>query len=871
MGQERVMIIDGNSLLYRAFYALPLLRNRRGTFTNAVYGFLNMLSKVLSEYQPSHIIVAFDKDRRTLRSEEYGEYKIHRPPAPPELREQFGILREVLEALNVSYIEMSGYEADDIIGTLSVRAGEQGLPCIIVTGDQDELQLVSPGIEVLVTKKGISEMERYDLQAVHGKWEVSPYQLPDVKGLMGDASDNIPGVPGIGRKTAIKLVKQYGSLEGIYANLNEITPVRLRELLTAHKDQAFLSRKLATIVKDVPLEVEFEKLRRRPPQRERLVRVYQELEFNSLLKDLDKDKPPAESPTGPVIVGDAGQVLDIIRDLRPDEEVSLYLLADYHHPMWAKPKSLFIANGEDVYVFEVEQDPRAALEKLRAFLENEEIGKLVHNGKFIEVVLKRYGLKLQGVRGDTLLLSYVLDPGFSGETLSEHLFHYLGEVVDEKMDPGLAVRGLKKLHQVLEEKLGSQDLVNLYKVVELPLSPVLADMEFTGIKVDPRILAEISQELALRIAEDQARIYQVAGQEFNINSTRQLGKVLFEDLGLPPVKKTKTGYSTSAEVLEELYGSHEIIEHIVEYRTLAKLKSTYVDTFPGYIHPETGRVHTVFKQAVTATGRLSSVEPNLQNIPIRMEEGRRIRKAFVPGDEDHILLSCDYSQIDLRSLAHMSGDENLIETFRQGIDIHQRTASEIFKVPLDQVTPDLRRKAKAVNFGIVYGISDFGLARGTGVTREEAKAYIERYLDSYPGVRRYMQEVVAMGREKGYVSTVLGRRRYLPDLLSSNRTVRSMAERMALNAPIQGTSADIIKLAMLSVYRELKRRNLRSRMLLQVHDDLVFEVPLEELEEVALLVRDCMENAFELKVPLEVEVKVGANWYDMKRWEISNA
>ncbi len=870
MSEERLLIVDGNSLLYRAFYALPLLRNRRGTFTNAVYGFLNMLSKVLAEYQPTHIVVAFDKDRKTVRSEEYGEYKSHRPPAPPELREQFGILRDVLAALNISFIELEGYEADDIIGTLCVKAREEGLPCLIVTGDQDELQLASPGVEVLVTKKGISEMEKFDTEAVQEKWGISPYLLPDVKGLMGDASDNIPGVPGIGRKTAVKLVQKYGTLEEIYANLEEITPARLRELLAEYKDQAFLSRRLATIVRDLPLDVRFDDLKRKAPQRERLVRLYQELEFSSLIKGLEEDRP-SSGPNQAILVGDDGQLPSVVKDITPGEQVSLYLSADSHHPMWAKPKAMFIAQGEKVYELEFGSDPSRVLDKLGPFLESDATGKLVHNGKFIDVLLRKYGVGFRGVHGDTLLLSYVIDPGFSGETLSEHIFHYLGEVVDENTNPSTAVRMIKRLHEVLEEKLEDRELNQLYRTLELPLSRVLADMEFTGIRVDPSVLKEISRELEIRVSESQERIYRLAGQEFNISSTRQLSKVLFEDLGLPPVKKTKTGYSTSAEVLEELYGVHEIIEHIIEYRTLTKLKSTYVDTLPGYVHPETGRVHTVFKQAVTATGRLSSVEPNLQNIPVRMEEGRRIRKAFVPGFENWVLLSADYSQIDLRALAHMSGDENLIETFRKGIDIHQRTASEIFKVPLDQVTPDLRRKAKAVNFGIVYGISDFGLARGTGVTREEAKAYIERYLDSYPGVRRYMQEVVVQGREKGYVSTVLGRRRYLPDLLSSNRTVRAMAERMALNAPIQGTSADIIKLAMLSVDKELRERGLRAKMLLQVHDDLVLEVPLDELEEVALLVKNCMENAFELKVPLEVEVKVGANWYDMKRWEAGNA
>lgn len=866
MAQDRLMLIDGNSLMYRAFYALPLLRTRKGVFTNAVYGFLNMFFKVKKEYMPSHIVVAFDMDRQTLRAAEFNGYKIHRKPTPPELREQFIILREVLQALDVDYVEMQGYEGDDIIGTLTRLAVEQGLPCLVVTGDQDALQLVSPAVEVLITKKGISEMEKYDLAAVLQKWEVPPEKLPDVKGLMGDASDNIPGVPGVGKKTAIKLVKDFGSIEGIYANLEEVPSARLREILAANREQALLSKKLATIMKDVPLEVSFDEYRRQVPDHAGLLELYRELEFNSFLKDLQEESTAGEHIPVTVQLESPRQIEELVNRVQPGETVFVYLSIDYHHPMWARPVAIHLVWQDRCYEVDLKERATERLDYLRPVLEDARVKKYFHNSKYAQVFFQRYGISLRGVEGDTLLLSYVLDPGYQGETLTEHLFHYLGEVVDEKENPALAVSRLQALHDLLASKVREEDLFDLYRKLELPLSEVLGGMEFTGVNVDRKVLEEIAVELEARIARAELRVFELAGQEFNINSTRQLGAILFERLGLPPVKKTKTGYSTSAEVLEELYEAHEIIGHIIDYRTLTKLKSTYVDTLPGYIHPDTGRIHTIFKQAVTATGRLSSVEPNLQNIPIRLEEGRRIRRAFVARDASHLLLAADYSQIDLRSLAHISGDETLIDTFRRGIDIHARTAAEIWKIPLDKVDASLRRKAKAVNFGIIYGISDFGLARGTGVSRREAGEYIKKYLDSYPGVRQFMQDIVATGRERGYVSTLLGRRRYLPDLLSSNRAVRAMAERMALNAPIQGTSADIIKLAMLAVDEELRKRQLLARMVLQVHDELVFDVPREEMEVVASLVKHSMENAYQLKVPLEVSLKVGHNWYDMTPW-----
>ena len=853
MKEELLVLIDGNSLVYRAFFALPLLRTKLGVFTNAIYGFLTMLFKVLKDFNPAYVVVAFDKSRATLRAEEFAEYKAHRQPTPPELREQFTILKEVLQALDITYMEIEGYEADDLIGTLSVRTWEKGVPCLIVTGDQDALQLAQRGVDILLTRKGISETEKYTDDLVMEKWEVYPKRLVDVKGLMGDASDNIPGVPGIGKKTGIKLIKAFGTLEELYERIDEVTPERIRKLLVEHREQAFLSRSLGTIVTNLEIPCDLDDFRYDHPQKSRLLELYQELEFATFARELGT----AEEETK-LAVRDFREVMDRIE---PGDSLAVFMVVNPHHPMWAEVVETYLWWREDAYVLSG-RDTRL----LKPLLEDEQVQKYLHDAKQATVVLARQGIELRGVTGDTLLLSYVVDPSFDGESLQEHLFHYWGRVVEQDKAPEKAVAEIINFHRFLLAKC-DEEILKLYREVELPLSRVLAQMELTGVKVEGETLAAISRELGERLEMTEASIYELAGEEFNINSTRQLGHVLFDELGLPALKKTKTGYSTNAAVLEQLYDYHPIIPLIMDYRQLVKLKSTYVDALPNYIHPETGRVHTIFKQAVTATGRLSSAEPNLQNIPIRMAEGRRIRKAFTTSQREWLLLSADYSQIDLRVLAHVSGDPTLIETFEAGVDIHARTASEIFKVPVADVTTELRYRAKAVNFGIVYGISDFGLARDTGVSRAEAHEYIANYLDSYPGVQRYMKEIVETGREQGYVSTILGRRRYLPDLLSSNRMVRANAERMALNTPIQGSSADIIKLAMLNIDRQLKANHMKSRMILQVHDDLLLEVFADELNQVAYLVKDCMETAFQLKVPLLAAVKIGLNWYDMNSWE----
>jgi len=870
MPEKKLMLIDGNSLLFRAFYALPLLHNREGVYTNGVYGFLTMFNRVTAGEQPSHIVVAFDMDRKTFRSDRYSEYKANRSAPPDELKGQFQLVREVLRALNIHYIEIPGYEADDIIGTLSKRAQNEHMDCLIVTGDGDALQLVSDRVKVLMTKKGISEMEIYDPKQVAAKWEVKPEQIIEIKALMGDSSDNIPGVPGVGAKTAMKLVKEYGSLENLYQHLEEISGRKLVERLTENRDQAFMSRELATIVRDIDLDWDLDKFLVGEPDRDRLIELYKRLEFNNFLAVLQESKS-----TGREITADDVDVIELETEdeaaefkenLELGQPLALYIEADYHHPMWARIKGVYFEQGRLVYHLPVGERASYRLEWVRPLLESDTILKIMHNAKYVQVILLRYGIKLNGVAGDTLLAAYIDEPSFEGDELSAVLFKYLDINVPDK-NPAIMVSRLRSLFKRLEENIPAEQ-ESLLKDVEMPTSEVLAYMEFAGIKVDRETLRELSKEMAIGIENSERQIFALARQEFNINSPKQLGKILFEDLGLRVVKKTKTGYATGAEILEELYDDHEIIPHILNYRQLTKLKSTYVDALQELIHQDTGRVHTIFKQAQTATGRLSSVEPNLQNIPIKMEEGRRIRKAFTALNDEYVLMSADYSQIDLRALAHISGDETLIETFHQSIDIHTRTAAEIFKVPLDQVDTELRRRAKAVNFGIIYGISDFGLSRDTGVSRKEARLYIDNYLDSYPGVKKYMEDIVKFGQQHGYVETYLKRRRYLPDLNAKNKMQQSFARRMALNTPIQGTSADIIKLAMIKVFGQIRERELQSKLLLQVHDELVLEVPLTEVEEVAELLKDCMENACELKVPLEISLKIGRNWYDMTDFRV---
>lgn len=856
---KSLFLLDGNSLINRAFYALPPLTSRRGEPTNAVYGLTMMLLRLLEDYQPDQLLVAFDLSGPTFRHEQFEDYKAHRKPMPDDLRSQIPLMKELLDKLGIQRLELAGFEADDLIGTAAKQAERQGYRVYIVTGDRDAFQLISPQTTVLFTKRGITETEVVDEEALRSRYGLTPQQVIDLKGLMGDSSDNIPGVPGVGEKTAMKLLESYGSLEEVYAHLDEIKG-KLQERLREFKDQAFLSRELATIRCAAPIKLDLEK---KLPRDEAGVReMFQELDFKSLLERLPQVETSA--PQAAAVAGAAwdlslrqvhsGNWEEFVGRLEAVQEIYLnyagerqQLLALLGEETWAVPKELLEQSRESLV-------PILAARKIYAV-----------GGKDVLHLLGPDSPA--GVAFDLELALYCLDPEKRWDLDSTaHYFQIQAPPVDEKtMEYQVAaLQLLRSAAPLVEHRLQSDGLWFLYQEIELPLARVLAAMEAQGILVDPAKLRTISQDLQADMDRLTELIYAEAGEEFNINSPKQLGAILFDKLGLPVLKRTKTGPSTSAEVLEEL-SDHPIVAYVLEYRQVAKLKSTYADALGELISPVTGRVHTTFNQTVTATGRLSSTHPNLQNIPVRTEAGRRIREAFVV-PEGCYLVSADYSQIELRLLAHLSQDEVLLEAFRSGADIHIQTASEVFGVPRDQVTEEQRSAAKAINFGIVYGISSFGLAKGINLTRAQAQQYIDSYFLRYPRVKQFLDGAVERGKKEGFVTTLFGRRRYLPNLKSRNFALRSFAARTAMNSPIQGSAADIIKLAMLKVYRSLKDAGLQSKLLLQVHDELVLEVPEQELQAVAELLKREMEQVWELDVPLLVDVYYGRNWRDVERY-----
>jgi DNA polymerase-1 len=925
MTRKKLVIIDGNSLANRAFYAIQAeLTTKEGEPTNAVYGFANMLVRLMDEEKPDMLAVAFDKSGPTFRHMEYDGYKATRKGMPDELSSQMPLIKELLSTFRIPVLEIDGYEADDVIGTVAKKSEEAGHECLIVTGDKDALQLVSDLTRAMLTKRGISEMETYDAKAVEERLGVGPQYVPDVKGLAGDVSDNIPGVPGIGEKTAVKLIQALGYLEDILDKADSVKSDRTRRLLKEHEDQARLSKRLATIDREVPIEFNFSECYVEEPDWPALVNLLKRLEFRSLIKrfedrlqdkgdaassatlDLFSQVPPGnvsgggdEAPGQPgkcVTVEDIEGVLDLVRELSDVREFAFETIPDSNDPMRTGLTGMAIAHpdGRGSYLPFAHMrlgapavPEREAILALKPLFEDGDVLKVCHDAKTRIIHLRRRGVKLSGPVFDTMIAAYLVSP--DQKTDVENVIRdYLGdevsaisELVSRSGRGGLprtigeteadnvrdvvcaGLARLPRLQDVLSERLSRLGMDRLFLDVEMPLVRILADMEMAGVKVDPERLRELSADLGERLAELEKEIFRLAGDEFNINSPKQLSFILFEKLGLPPIKKTKTGYSTDAEVLEALSFSHDIAEKILDYRELTKLKSTYADALGALINPETGRIHTTFNQAVTSTGRLSSSDPNLQNIPVRTEEGRKIRAVFIPGDEHSVLLSADYSQIELRVLAHFAKDEILVESFRKGEDVHARTAAKVFGVGLKDVTPEMRTKAKAVNFGIIYGISDFGLARGIKITRGEASRFIDSYFHHYKGVREFLDTVVEKARDDGYVTTLLSRRRYLPELRSKNVPRRKFAERTAMNTPIQGTAADIIKLAMVDVARGLETRGLRARMILQVHDELVFDVPKDELREVADLVRETMESAVDLDVPLKVDVKAGRNWLEL--------
>ena len=881
------MIIDGSSLLHRAFYALPLLTTKDGIYTNGVYGFLTMLYRIQDSHKPDYICVALDKKGPTFRHKEYEEYKSNRQSAPSELAQQFPIIREVLDTMNITYLELDDYEADDIAGTLAKEGEEEGLEVILVTGDKDYLQLASDQVQVLLTRRGITEMETFDRAKIVEEYGIEPEQFIDLKGLMGDSSDNIPGVPGIGEKTGLKLVKEFGNIDKVYENLDKVRGKRLKENLIEYKNTAYLSRKLSEIIRNVPLDVELEDLRMKDPDWEKLVSLYEEFEFKSLLNRIPAEYSNREDDIeieykSEVIEGDYQAIVDKIQD---EKKFAFKFLTETGNYIEDDILAIGIKAGDSpVYYIDLQEDLDKFVDQFKSAFEDEEIEKIGYQLKADIAILFRLGIQINNYTFDAIIGQYLIDPSqsnYSINNLSEEYLNFYGIDEEELLGKGrnkksfkelkeedrvdylsFIIGSLYKLEGKMKKLIKKDNMEELFYQVELPLIEVLASMEYTGFKIDRKELERLGEEYNKEINSLTEEIHQMAGMEFNLNSPKQMGEVLFEKLGLPVIKRTKTGYSTNMEVLEKLKPQHPVIEKILRYRQIVKLKSTYIDGYINLINEKTKRIHSRFNQTITTTGRISSTEPNLQNIPIRTEDGRKIRKAFIAQKPDYTLVDADYSQIELRVLAHISQDEKMIAAFKNNEDIHTKTASEVFHVPMEEVDGRLRDNAKAVNFGIVYGISDYGLSRDLDIPRKEAREYIDKYLENYKQVKEFMTRTVENGKEKGYVETLLHRRRYVPELKARNFNVRSFGERIAMNTPIQGSAADIIKIAMVRVYKELKKRGLKSRLLLQVHDELIIETHKSEIDEIQLMLKEIMEDAIRLDVPLKVDIQIGDSWYD---------
>ena len=877
-------IIDGNSYIYRAFYAIRGLSTSSGLPTNAVFGFANMLLKVIKDKAPDRLAIVFDPKGPTRRHGEYKEYKAHRPPMPKDLVPQIPYIHKLVEAFRIPVFVIEGQEADDVIATLARKAEPRGMEITIVTGDKDILQLVGPHIKVYDTLKE----KVYEPRDVEERFSVPPDRVVEIMGLMGDAADNIPGVPGIGEKTAQVLIKQYRTIDNLLAHTHEITKPKLKQSLIEHADLARLSRELAILRSDVPIEIDYEDLKLKAPDSPALLKIFKELEFTALLKHvIQEPEPDVDYHT----VLDEQVFQDLMSTLASSEEFCFDTETTSLDPMQAELVGVsFAVRPHQAYYVPVGHSYPGApkqisldivLGALKPIMGNPAIRKIGQNIKYDLLVLGHYGLKVKGISFDTMIASYLLNPGKPSHGMDALALEYLNyktityaEVTGSgKKQIGFADVDVQtatrysgedaditlRLKETLAPLLREQNLERLFLDMEMPLMEVLADMERIGVKINADFLKLMSTKLGSEMAGIEKTIYEMAGTEFNINSPKQLAEILFVKLGLTPTKKTKTGFSTNVDVLEELAPVHPLPAEILKYRTLAKLKSTYIDALPLMINPKTGRLHTSLNQTVTATGRLSSSEPNLQNIPIRTDVGREIRQAFI-AERGAILLSADYSQIELRVLAHMSGDPALIKTFQNNEDVHTRTASEIFGLTPEEITAEMRRKAKAVNFGIIYGISAFGLAQDIGVSNAEAKRYIDNYFARYPRVREFIDNTITEAKKNGYVSTLFGRRRFIPELASSSVAVRNFGERMAINTPIQGTAADLIKLAMINIQKRLSRKDLRSQMILQVHDELVFEVPDEEIDKMKMLVREEMEGVLTLSVPIRVDMGMGKNW-----------
>ena len=878
---DKIILLDGNSLSYRAFYAMPALKNKKGLYTNSVYGFTLMLERILEDTKPKYALVAFDKGKETFRHKSYEAYKGTRDKTPTELVEQFGYVRELIESYGIKYEEHLDYEADDIIGSYAKIAEKAGLEVIIVSGDKDLTQLASDNITVYYTKRGVTEIDYYTPEFINEKYGLTPQQIIDMKGLMGDKSDNIPGIPGVGEKTAIKLLTEYETVENVLENIDNISGKKLKERLTEGKEDAILSKKLATIFTDVPVDNKIEDLTFKE-DREKKKELFEKLEFVSFLRKLSQENSAAdesETETKEEKIKKDIEIQIADKDTKLNfKNSSLHIecyIEDYQN---SDVLGVSVYVGDTAYIFSEENffDNKYAIEYLQSQEE-----KTVYDIKKIIYIAKKNNKEINGDVFDIKIANYLIDVTSKSE-IDKIVFNYLGEIIssNEEIYGKGAKRSLptqevlnsyiaKIAASILEVKplmiksLEEENMLDLYKNIEIKVARVLANMEFEGIHVSKKALDEMSHEFDERIKVLEGSIYTLAGSEFNIASPKQLGVVLFEDLGLPVVKKTKTGYSTAVEVLEQLQYKHDIIPLIMEYRTLTKLNSTYAKGLVKDITRE-GKIHTRYEQTLTQTGRLSSVNPNLQNIPTRIEEGKKIRKAFIPASNDRVILSIDYSQIELRVLAHIAQDKGMIDAFKHDVDIHTKTASDVNGVPLDEVTPTMRREAKAVNFGIVYGISDFGLSNNLGITRKRAKEFIEKYLETFKGVDKYMTDIVEFAKEHGYVETLYNRRRSLPEINAKNKIIANLNARIAMNTPIQGTAADIIKIAMISAYNYIEESKVDAKLLLQVHDELIFDVSKDILEEFTDKMVTIMEEAANLDVKLKAEASSGPSWYEAK-------
>jgi len=892
--RKRLFLIDGMALAYRMYFAFarnPLI-NSRGENVSTVFGFTNTLLNLLDDESPDYFAVIFDTPEPTFRHELYKEYKAQRAEMPSDMVEQLPRIREMLDILGIPTLQKPGFEADDIIGTLSKQAAAEDIATVIVTGDKDMMQLVNSKTVVLNPKKGGVEPEWLDEKGVREKIGLPPENIIDYLALMGDASDNIPGVPGVGPKTALKLLLEYGSLDSVLQNINSITDKRAHAALKENTESALLSRTLATIKLDVPLELKPTDLRIGEVDNEKAFDFFQQMEFRTLA---DRFAPPQEPMKRDYhLIQTLAEVQHLVDEINKVGRTAFDTETTHWSPMRADLVGLSFSTQEGVAWYIPVQGQREltsdteplalakVLDILKPMLENESILKTAHNAKYDIIVLSHYGIKVRGLVFDTMVAGYLLNPSARQHNLDAMaLANYNLKKIPTSDIIGKGAKQITmadapidkvaeyacedadvtwRLWQDFEPRISQLNLRSLLDDVEMPLIDVLLTMEKNGVAIDELYLARMSKELQIDLSALENEIYTLAGKSFNINSPKQLGVILFDELKLPVVRKTKTGYSTDVSVLEELASKHELPQKILDYRQLAKLKSTYVDALPKLINPKTGRLHTSYNQTVAATGRLSSSDPNLQNIPIRTQIGRKIRAAFIPADDNHILLDADYSQIELRIMAHLSGDKTLLDAFQKDEDIHTRTAALVFNIPAEQVSSDQRRKAKEVNFGIMYGMGAFGLAQRLGISGEEATQFIEAYFTSYPGVQQFMVDIVRRAREQGYVTTLLNRRRYIPEINSDNRRMRDFAERTAINTPIQGSAADMIKVAMIRIHKRMQKEGLHSQMILQVHDELVFDVLTQELEDMTKIVREEMEGAIPLNVPIKVEMGTGANW-----------